>query len=183
MAWLHKFRKQTAIPQHEAYNYPKQKIRSLIIIFNIILIWIGRGNYHKPLMTPSKPPPNSPHLIYENSNMTSRFSGHFSIFGLVFFVLKSLLGIARLWSREQFEILTLKSHSRVRILIYQMWTIEDVFIDFFLPSFFSVLDHSYLYKEEWKESKWTCQFFIYLFLPHSNEKCSYSCYRLFIHRR
>ena len=30
-----------------------------------------------------------------NSNMTLRLSGHFSIFGLVFFVLKSFLGIAR----------------------------------------------------------------------------------------
>ena len=38
--------------------------------------------------------------------MTPRLSGHFSIFGLVFFVLKSLLGIARQWSREKFAILT-----------------------------------------------------------------------------
>ena len=37
--------------------------------------------------------------------MTPRFSGHFSIFGLVFFVLKSLLGIARQQSRENFSIL------------------------------------------------------------------------------
>ena len=41
------------------------------------------------------------------------------IFGLVFFVLKSLLGIARQWSREKFEILTLKPRSHVRILIYR----------------------------------------------------------------
>ena len=40
--------------------------------------------------------------------MTPRLSGHFSIFGLVFFVLKSLLGIARQWSCEKFAILTLK---------------------------------------------------------------------------
>ena len=33
--------------------------------------------------------------------MTPRLSGHFSIFGLVFFVLKSLLGIARQWSRKK----------------------------------------------------------------------------------
>ena len=34
--------------------------------------------------------------------MTLRLSGHFSIFGgLVFFVLKSLLGIARQWSRKK----------------------------------------------------------------------------------
>ena len=46
--------------------------------------------------------------------MTPRLSGHFSIFGLVFFVLKSLLGIARQWSHEKFAILTLKPH----ILVY-----------------------------------------------------------------
>ena len=31
--------------------------------------------------------------------MTPRLSGHFSIFGVVFFVLEYLLGIARKWSR------------------------------------------------------------------------------------
>ena len=50
-----------------------------------------------------------------SSNMTPRLSGHFSIFGLVFFVLKFLLGIARHWSREKFAILTLKPGSHVRI--------------------------------------------------------------------
>ena len=44
--------------------------------------------------------------------MTSRLSGHFSIFGLVFFVLKSLLGIAGQWSRKKkIAILTLKPRS------------------------------------------------------------------------
>ena len=38
-----------------------------------------------------------------------------SIFGLVFFVFKSLLGIARQWSRKNFAILTLKPRSHVRI--------------------------------------------------------------------
>ena len=47
--------------------------------------------------------------------MTSRLSGHFSIFGLVFFVLKSLLGIVRQWSLEKFAILTLKPRIHVRI--------------------------------------------------------------------
>ena len=55
--------------------------------------------------------------------MTPTLSGHFSIFGLVFFVLKSLLGIARQWSLEKFAILTLKPRSRVRILIYRTWAI------------------------------------------------------------
>ena len=47
-----------------------------------------------------------------------RLSGDFSIFGLVFFVLKSLLGIERQWSLGKFAILTLKPLSHVRILIY-----------------------------------------------------------------
>ena len=55
--------------------------------------------------------------------MPSRLSGHFSIFGLVFFVLKSLLGIARQWSRETFAILSLKPRSHVRISIYRTWAI------------------------------------------------------------
>ena len=49
--------------------------------------------------------------------MTPRLSGHFSIFGLVFFVFKSLLRIARQWSREKFAILTQKPRSHVEILI------------------------------------------------------------------
>ena len=57
--------------------------------------------------------------------MTPRLSAHFSIFGLVFFVLKSLLGIARQWSRERFAVLTLKLRSHVRILIYRTWAIEN----------------------------------------------------------
>ena len=43
---------------------------------------------------------------------TSRLSGHFSIFDLVFFVLKSLLEIAGQWSREKkTTVLTLKPRS------------------------------------------------------------------------
>ena len=49
--------------------------------------------------------------------MTSRLSGHFPTFGLVFFTLKFLLGIARQWSYEKFAILTLKPRSHVRILL------------------------------------------------------------------
>ena len=54
---------------------------------------------------------NSPRSIYQNSNMTSRLSGHFSTFGFVFFVRKSLLGISRQWSCKKFAILTLKPRS------------------------------------------------------------------------
>ena len=54
--------------------------------------------------------------------MTSVLSGHFSIFGLVFFVLKSLLRTSRQWSHVKFAILTLKPRSIVRIIfnIYGM---------------------------------------------------------------
>ena len=55
--------------------------------------------------------------------MTSRLSGHFSTFGLVFFVLNSLQGNARQWSGKKFAILTLKPRSHVRTLIYQTWAI------------------------------------------------------------
>ena len=65
-----------------------------------------------------------PGSIYYNSNRITRFSGHFSI-SFVFFVLKSLLGIARQWSRENFAVLTLKPPSHVRILIYRKWVIEN----------------------------------------------------------
>ena len=51
--------------------------------------------------------------------MTPRLSGHFSIFDFVFFVLKSLLGIARQWSRKKkIAILSIKPWGRVRILLY-----------------------------------------------------------------
>ena len=55
--------------------------------------------------------------------MTPRLSGHFSEFGLVFFVLKTLLGIARQWSCEKIAILTLKPQIHVKILVYRTWAI------------------------------------------------------------
>ena len=55
--------------------------------------------------------------------MTLRLSGHFSIFGLAFFMLNSLLGIARRWNREIFAILSLKHLSHIKILIYRTWVI------------------------------------------------------------
>ena len=51
--------------------------------------------------------------------MIPRLSGHFSIIGLVFFALKSLLRISRHWSRDKFAILSLKPLSHVKILIYR----------------------------------------------------------------
>ena len=58
--------------------------------------------------------------------MTPMLSGHFSIFGLVFFVLESLLGIARQWSRKKKKnvILNLRPRSHVRILIYRTSAID-----------------------------------------------------------
>ena len=47
-----------------------------------------------------------------NWSMSSLLGAFDSIFGLVVFVLKSLLGIARQWSREKFAI-------------YRTWTIKD----------------------------------------------------------
>ena len=45
--------------------------------------------------------------------------------GLVFFVFKSLLGIARLRSRTKFTIWTLKLRSHVRMSIYRRPAIFD----------------------------------------------------------
>ena len=66
---------------------------------------------------------NGPHLIYQYSNMAPRLSGQTSIFGVVFFVAKSLLGIERQEKLENFAILTRKPRSHVRILIYRTWPI------------------------------------------------------------
>ena len=49
--------------------------------------------------------------------MTPRLSGYSSVFGSVFFVLNSPLGIARQWKRETFATLSLKPRSHVRILM------------------------------------------------------------------
>ena len=46
------------------------------------------------------------------------------MFGFVFIVLNSLLGITRQWSRQKFAILTLEPLCHVRILIYRTWAIE-----------------------------------------------------------
>ena len=56
--------------------------------------------------------------------MTSTLSRRFSRFGLVFFVLRFLLGIARQWSRKKVAVFTLKPRSLVRILIYRTWAVR-----------------------------------------------------------
>ena len=66
---------------------------------------------------------NRPRSIYQYSNMAPRLSGQTSIFGVVFFVSKSLLGIERQKKLEKFAILTRKPRSHARILIYRTWQI------------------------------------------------------------
>ena len=55
--------------------------------------------------------------------MAPRLSGQTSIFGVVFFVSKSLLGIEGQRKLEKFAILTRKPRSHARILIYRTWPI------------------------------------------------------------
>ena len=55
--------------------------------------------------------------------MAPRLSGQTSIFGVVFFVSKPVLGIERQKKLENFAILTRKLRSHVRILIYRTWPI------------------------------------------------------------
>ena len=58
--------------------------------------------------------------------MTPRLSGRISIFGWAFFVRKSLLGIARQWSREKFAILSPKLRIHDRILFFRTWAIQKL---------------------------------------------------------
>ena len=59
--------------------------------------------------------------------MAPWLSGQTSIFGLVFFVFKFLLGIERQDKREKLAIFTRKPGSHVRILmIYRTWFIRDI---------------------------------------------------------
>ena len=62
--------------------------------------------------------------------MAPRLSGQTSIFGVVFFVSKSLLGIEKQKTLEKFAILTRTPRSHVRILIYRTWPIKQVHIKF-----------------------------------------------------
>ena len=55
--------------------------------------------------------------------MAPRLSGQTSIFGVVFFVSKSLLGIEGQKKHEKFAILTRKPQTHARILIYRTWPI------------------------------------------------------------
>ena len=57
--------------------------------------------------------------------MAPRLSGQTSIFGVVFFVSKSLLGIEGQKKLEKFAIFTRKPRSHARILIYRTWPIRQ----------------------------------------------------------
>jgi len=63
--------------------------------------------YAKYVMTASNKPPS----IYKNSNMPPRLSSQTSIFGVVFFVSKSLLGIEGQKKLEKYAVLTRKPES------------------------------------------------------------------------
>ena len=73
--------------------------------------------------------------------MAPRLSGQPSIFGVVFFVSKSLLGIETQEKLEKFAILTRKPRSHVRILIYRTSLIS---MHQFLQRFFSFAQFSKL---------------------------------------
>ena len=64
---------------------------------------------------------NRPRPIYQYSNMAPMLSGQTSIFVVVFFVSKSLLGISQL---KRFTILTRQPWSHFRIFIYRTWRIQ-----------------------------------------------------------
>ena len=66
---------------------------------------------------------NKPRSMYQYSNMAPRLSGQTSIFGVVLFVSRSLLGIEKQKKLEKFAILTRKPRSHARILIYPTWPI------------------------------------------------------------
>ena len=57
--------------------------------------------------------------------MAPRLSGQTSIFGVVFFVSKALLGTERQKKLKKFTIFTRKPRSHVRILIYRTWPVSD----------------------------------------------------------
>ena len=63
--------------------------------------------------------------MYQYSNIAPRLSGETSIFGVVFFVSMSLLGIEGQRKLEKFAILTRKPRSHAGILIYRTWPIGD----------------------------------------------------------
>ena len=64
-------------------------------------------------------------VINQYSNMTSSLSGQTSMFGVVFFVSKSLLKIEGQKHHEEFAILTREPRTHARILIYWTWPLRQ----------------------------------------------------------
>ena len=89
---------------------------SKVLVCNCVMQGGGGGSYYPYI------------LLNEIQTM-------FSQLGLVFFVLKSLLGIARQWSHEKFAILSLKLQSHIRILMYRTWLFWDMLFKFFLVAY------------------------------------------------
>ena len=79
--------------------------------------------------------------------MAPRLSGQTSIFGVVFFVSKSLLGIEGQRKHEKFAILTRKPRSHARLLIYRTWPFAVLAAEscLFKTSQASLLDHLIAY--------------------------------------
>ena len=75
-------------------------------------------------------PYNRPRSIYQYSNMATRLPGQTSLFGVIFFVFKSLLGIERQKKLRKFTFFTRKPRSHVRILIYRTSPIVNLFDKF-----------------------------------------------------
>ena len=101
--------------------------------FNLTQDKIFLKRYISPLQRSSRnavsmrdSPKNRPRSIYQYSNMAPRLSGQTSIFGVVFFVSKSLLGIEGQKKLEKFAIFTRKPRSHAWILIYRTWPIASM---------------------------------------------------------
>ena len=60
--------------------------------------------------------------------MAPGHSGQTSLFSVVFFVFKSLLGIERRKKLKKFTFLTRKPRSHVRIMIYRTWAIVHLWV-------------------------------------------------------
>ena len=69
---------------------------------------------------------NRPRSICQYSKTAPTLSGQTSIFGVVFFVSKSLLGIERQQKLKKFTIFTRKPRSHVRIFIYRTSLIDPL---------------------------------------------------------
>ena len=80
---------------------------------------------------------NGPRSIKKNSNMNPRLPGCSSLLGLVFYVLKSLLGIARQRSREKFAIFVRMFRYRTQLLVPvppECWIFKMASLCYFLVS-------------------------------------------------